>query len=141
MKSISNLILFGFVLSLFFSCTQKNSDENEHGESSELLLQAYAVHQELLDLREEIMRIEKELDKSLDYTNLKADLRIWDKDIIEVPGFEHSHDDEHQRSYHVHNPMKKQSDEQHLQYQQMMLEEIKVIYQRFTELTITTNQE
>jgi hypothetical protein len=68
----------------------------------------------------------------MDYRELNVALKTWDKDIIEVPGMGHSHDDEHQRKYHVHNPPKQFSDEEHLHYQKMMYEEILDIHQRMT---------
>ncbi len=134
MKNLFILCMSSLFLLNLVACSSKHQHNEAHHELSEELVKAYSLHQESLDLREEIMRIEKELDKSIDYSDLKAALRIWDKDIIEVPGFEHSHDDEHQRDYHVHNPQKTQTDEQHLQYQQMMLDEIKELYQGFVKL-------
>jgi hypothetical protein len=132
MKYLNFIGLLHCVVFFMFSCNTKNNDE--HDENSALLIQAYAIHEQSLDLREDIMKIEKELDSSIDFAALKLDLKVWDKDIIEVPGFEHAHDDEHQRAYHVHNPIKNQTDEQHLQYQQMMFDEIKVLHQRFLDL-------
>jgi hypothetical protein len=120
---------------LYLTAIACNTNKNhDHVKENQLLVKANAILQESLDLREEIMTIEKNLSKSIDYSELKAELKIWDKDIVEVPGFEHSHEDEHQRAYHIHNPMKMQSDEQHLQYQQMMYEEIKALHEKFVEL-------
>ena len=76
----------------------------------------------------------KHQEEEIDYSLLKDALKTWDKDIIEVPGFEHSHDDEHQRKYHVHNPSKPFSDVEHLEYQKMMHEEIVGIHEKMNRL-------
>jgi len=89
------------------------------------LIEANEFHQKSLDIREELMEIEKQLkDAGIDYSALKDELKTWDKDIIEVPGFEHSHDDEHERKYHVHNALKPFQDNEHRDYQKVMYEEI-----------------
>jgi hypothetical protein len=119
---------FILISTVFLSCS---GHKHEHREITPDLEEANTIHQSSLDLREEIMEMEKSLrDSGIDYTNLKDELKIWDKDIIEVPGFEHSHDDEHQRKYHVHNPSKPFSDAEHLEYQKVMLEEIAGIHER-----------
>ena len=110
-----------------------SGNKHEHREITAELEEANKIHQSSLDLREEIMEMEKSLrDSETDYSSLKEELKIWDKDIIEVPGFEHSHDDEHQRKYHVHNPSKPFSDVEHLEYQKIMNEEIKAIHEKMT---------
>lgn len=107
-------------ISFLISCSSNKSKE-----ITTELIEANEYHQKSLDIREELMEVEKQLKAAeIDYSELKDELKIWDKDIIEVPGFEHSHDDEHQRDYHVHNPMKPFNDEEHLNYQKMMFEEI-----------------
>jgi DNA gyrase/topoisomerase IV subunit A len=110
-----------------------SGNKHEHREITAELEEANKIHQSSLDLREEIMEIEKSLrDSETDYSSLKEELKTWDKDIIEVPGFEHSHDDEHQRKYHVHNPGKPFSDVEHLEYQKIMNEEIRAIHEKMT---------
>jgi hypothetical protein len=107
-------------ISFLISCSSNKSKE-----ITTELIEANEYHQKSLDIREELMEVEKQLKAAeIDYSELKDELKIWDKDIIEVPGFEHSHDDEHQRDYHVHNLMKPFNDEEHLNYQKMMFEEI-----------------
>jgi hypothetical protein len=102
---------------------------------SEILGEANVYHQKSLDLREEIMGIEKQLQiEGLEYSGLKEELKIWDKDIIEVTGFEHSDAGEQHRKYHVHNPPKVFSDEEHLAYQKMMYEEILAIHEKFVRI-------
>ncbi|MFD2036170.1 hypothetical protein ACFSKL_15310 [Belliella marina] len=122
-KSTSTLFIFVAVL---FACNTKSSKEHHHAEvEDENLIEANKIHQASLDIREELLEVEKQLkEANIDYTELKDELKIWDKDIIEVPGFEHSHDDEHQRKYHVHNPMKEFSNEEHKAYQEVMHSEI-----------------
>lgn len=120
---MNNLAKAVFILisgSFLFSCSSSTSREitPELTEANEYL-------QNSLDIREELMEIEKQLKAAeIDYSELKDELKTWDKDIIEVPGFEHSHDDEHERKYHVHNAMKPFSDEEHLNYQKIMHQEI-----------------
>ena len=117
--------------------------------NAEIYAEANDYHQKSLDLREEILDLEKQVkDAGIDYTELKDQLKAWDKDIIEVPGFEHAHDDheghdhEHgeahegqkERRYHVHNPGKPFSDAEHLDYQKVLHEEIKAIHDKFKRL-------
>lgn len=116
------------------SCSEKKSDEGD----PEVYFQANEVHQNSLDLREEIMDMEKSLKEAdIDFSALKDELKIWDKEIIEVPGYEHSHDDgEYHRKYHVHNRMKPFSDQEHLEYQKSMHEEIKELHESFRRLLV-----
>jgi hypothetical protein len=114
------------VTSLLVACSSNTSRE-----ITPELTEANEYHQKSLDIREELMEIEKQFKSAeIDYSELKDELKTWDKDIIEVPGFEHSHDDEHQRKYHVHNAMKPFSDEEHLNYQKVMYEEIADLHER-----------
>jgi len=127
-----------FVLSLFYF--QCSGHKHEEREITQELEEANAIHQKSLDIREELMELEKALKEAeIEYTEVKDLLKIWDKDIIEVPGFEHSHDhdddhgDDHgayERKYHVHNPMKPFSDPEHLEYQKVMHDEILEIQER-----------
>lgn len=126
MNKLINTVIIAFSISIFMACSSEKSKE-----VSPELIEAYEYHQKSLDIREELMEIEKQLKEAeIDYASLKDELKTWDKDIIEVPGFEHSHDDEHQRKYHVHNPPKPFSDEEHLNYQKMMYEEIMQIFEQ-----------
>lgn len=119
-KTLFSLVLTAIIFS-FVSCSEKKDQEGDPA----LYAEANEIHQSSLDIREEIMELEKAL-KENDISNeeIKDLLKAWDKDIIEVPGYEHSHDDEEQRKYHVHNPMKPFSDEEHLEYQKLMHKEI-----------------
>lgn len=120
MYKLSNFLLIIFSVSVLISCSSNSSRE-----ITPELTEAHEYHQRSLDIREELMEIEKQLKAAeIDYSALKDELKTWDKDIIEVPGFEHSHDDAHQRDYHVHNAMKPFEDEEHLNYQKVMYEEI-----------------
>ncbi|MCH7412183.1 hypothetical protein MM213_01710 [Belliella sp. R4-6] len=127
-----NILIFSAVI--FFACNSKSShDHNHEVVEDENLIEANRFHQASLDLREELLAVEKQLkEANIEYSELKEELKIWDKDIIEVPGFEHSHDDEVQRKYHVHNPMKEFSNEEHKAYQQVMHSEILDLHERFT---------
>jgi glucosamine 6-phosphate synthetase-like amidotransferase/phosphosugar isomerase protein len=122
-----------FVLSLFYF--QCSGHKHEEREITQELEEANAIHQKSLDIREELMELEKALKEAeIEYTEVKDLLKIWDKDIIEVPGFEHSHDHDDEggnhRNYHVHNPMKPFSDVEHLEYQKVMHDEILEIQDR-----------
>ncbi len=132
-KSFASLILLSGFL---FSCNSKSGHDHDHEEvTDQNLIEANQFHQQALDIREELLEVEKQLKAAeIDYTALKEELKIWDKDIIEVPGFEHSHDDEHQRKYHVHNPMKEFTPEEHKNYQQVMYDEIVEIASRMGRL-------
>lgn len=112
--------------------------KHEHREITAELKEAQAIHQKSLDIREEIMDLEKSLrEAEIDYSEIKEELKIWDKDIIEVPGFEHSHDhDAEHRKYHVHNPMKPFSDAEHLEYQKIMYQEIQGISEKMKFLLV-----
>lgn len=107
-----------------------SGNKHEHREITPELEEANGIHQKSLDIREQIMDLEKSLKEAeIDYSEAKEMLKLWDKDIIEVPGFEHSHDHGHEgeeqhRKFHVHNPMKPFSDAEHLEYQKVMHDEI-----------------
>ncbi|UJP64214.1 hypothetical protein [Mongoliitalea daihaiensis] len=133
MKQItfSNLVVL-IAMFLVACSSEKKEEDNE-----EIYVEANVYHQSSLDAREEIMEIEKVLKElGIEYADLKEELKIWDKEIIEVPGFEHSHDDEFQRKYHVHNRMKPFSAEEHLEYQKAMNAEIKTLFDSFRLLTV-----
>jgi hypothetical protein len=131
MKTIRQILFLSLSILVFFSCSSNRSDETP----SETLVKANEYHQQSLDLREEVMEIEKKLQETgNDYRELNVELKTWDKDIIEVPGMEHSHDDTH-RKYHVHNPPKQMTDEEHLNYQKMMYDEILEIRQKMVRIS------
>lgn len=133
MKNLFHLLLFGLVLTFVISCSGKKEMEGD----PKIYAEANDYLQKSLDLREEITGMEKQLkEASVDYAALKEQLKTWDKDIIEVPGFEHSHDDEHERDYHVHNPMKPFKDSEHLDYQKVMNEEIVQLHEKFKRMTL-----
>jgi hypothetical protein len=130
-------LLYSFFLLINTFLVSCSGHKHEHREITPELKEANTIHQSSLDLREEILELEKSLrDSGIDYANLKEELKIWDKDIIEVPGFEHSHDDEHQRKYHVHNPGKPFSDAEHLEYQKVMHDEIIAIHEQMKVLLV-----
>ncbi|MCF1752129.1 hypothetical protein [Mariniradius sediminis] len=127
------------------ACSQEKKIEG----NPEIYAEANDYHQKSLDLREEILELEKQVKEAgIDYSELKDQLKTWDKDIIEVPGYEHSHDDheghdhEHgeaheghkERKYHVHNPSKPFSDAEHLDYQKVLYEEMVLIHGKFKRL-------
>jgi hypothetical protein len=127
MKLLSKLSLFAFILLLTACGNQNQESDNPY------LIEANEFHQKSLDVREEILNMEDDLKKQADQNSeIIEALKIWDKDIMEVPGFEHGHDHEddhgHHRKYHVHNPVQKMEPELHLQYQKMMYEEITAIF-------------
>lgn len=133
MKRVALLLTSSIITILTIACS---SGKNE-GDNSEIYTEANVYHQSSLDAREEIMEFEKLLkEREVDFSELKEELKIWDKEIIEVPGFEHSHDDEFQRKYHVHNRMKPFSAEEHLEYQKVMNAEIKTLLDSFKLLTV-----
>jgi hypothetical protein len=133
MKNLYRLLIFGFVLVISFSCSRKKEIEGD----PKVYAEANGYLQKSLDLREEISGFEKQLKESeIDYSALKEELKTWDKDIIEVPGYEHSHDDEHQRDYHIHNPMKPFKDTEHLDYQKVMHAEIAQLHEKFKLMTL-----
>lgn len=120
MNKLIKVVYILLPVSFLISCSSNTSRE-----ITAELIEANDYHQRSLDIREEIMEIEKQLKAAdIEYSELKDELKIWDKDIIEVPGFEHSHDDEHERKYHVHNAIKPFKDDEHLNYQKVMYEEI-----------------
>lgn len=129
------LIQYSFLsVVILFSCNGKSS--HEHEEITDVnLISAHETLENSLDVREELMEVEKQLkEANFDYSELKEELKTWDKDISEVPGFEHSHDDEVQRKYHIHNPMKEFSPEEHKLFQQVMHDEIIEISSRMKRL-------
>ncbi|AFL85474.1 hypothetical protein Belba_2944 [Belliella baltica DSM 15883] len=130
-KLIQYSFLFAVIL---FSCDGKSSHEHEEV-TDENLISAHEILEKSLDIREELLEVEKQLkDASIDYIELKEALKTWDKDISEVPGFDHSHDDEIQRKYHIHNTMKEFSPEEHKLFQEVMFSEIEEISIRMKRL-------
>lgn len=145
MKTLKSTLILLFSAGLMASCGQGNKVEG----NPEIYAEANEYHQKSLDLREEILELEKQVKEAgIDYSELKDQLKTWDKDIIEVPGYEHAHDDheshdhEHgeaheghkERKYHVHNPSKPFSDTEHLDYQKVLHEEIVLIHEKFKRL-------
>lgn len=131
LKLIKYSILSAVIL---FSCNGKSSHKHEEV-TDENLISAQEILEKSLDIREELMEVEKQLkEANIDYMELKEELKTWDKDISEVPGFEHSHDDEVQRKYHIHNPMKEFSSEEHKLFQEVMHNEILEISSRMKRL-------
>jgi hypothetical protein len=143
MKTLQNTFIVLLAAGILASCNQEKKIEGD----PKIYAEANEYHQKSLDLREEILDFEKQVkDAGIDYTELKDQLKTWDKDIIEVPGYEHSHDDheghEHgesheghkERKYHVHNPSKPFSDAEHLDYQKVLHEEIVLIHGKFKRL-------
>jgi len=122
------LIHYSFLSAIIlFSCNNKSSHEHQEV-ANENLISANEILQNSLDIREELLEVERQLkDANINFVEIKEKLKIWDKDISEVPGFEHSHDDEVQRKYHIHNPMKEFSSEEHKLFQQVMYDEIEEI--------------
>ncbi|PRY90433.1 hypothetical protein [Mongoliibacter ruber] len=133
MKKVIFSVLSATLFLSVISCSEKKDQEGDPA----LYAEANEIHQSSLDLREEIMELEKTLkENDIEISEIKDLLKVWDKDIIEVPGYEHSHDDEHQRKYHVHNPMKTFSDEEHLEYQKVMHQEIMDIRNKIHEILL-----
>ncbi|WP_193782430.1 hypothetical protein [Nitritalea halalkaliphila] len=124
-------LVLGMVVFLF-SC---GGGEKEEGGDPEVYAKAFQIFEQSLDIREEMMEMEKEMKKrEIDFSSMKDELKIWDREIIEVPGYEHDHDGSYDRKYHVHNPMKPFSDEEHLAFQETMYIEIQKIYDGYATL-------
>jgi TolA-binding protein len=143
MKTLRSTIVLLLTLGTIASCGKGDKIEG----NPEIFAEANEYHQKSLDLREEILDLEKQVkDSGIDYSELKDQLKTWDKDIIEVPGFEHSHDEheshqhgeshegQKERRYHVHNPSKPFSDAEHLDYQKVLHEEMVNIHDKFKRL-------
>lgn len=144
MKKLRNTFLILVSAGIVYSCGEGKKIEG----NPELYAEANEYHQKSLDMREEILDLEKQVKEAgIDYSELKDQLKAWDKDIIEVPGYEHSHDhdghdhehdadhaDHKERKYHVHNPSKPFSDAEHLDYQKVMFEEMVLIHEKFKRL-------
>jgi DNA-directed RNA polymerase specialized sigma subunit len=137
MRRLIKPLLSLIASALFTFCS---GHKHEHREITAELKEANDIHQKSLDIREEIMELEKFLKEAeIDYFEIKEELKRWDKDIIEVPGFEHSHDHDHEaehRKYHVHNPMKPFSDAEHLEYQKIMYQEIEIVSEKMKLLLV-----
>lgn len=125
---MSNIIKYFFLFAvILFSCNSKSSHNHEEI-TDKNLISAHEILENSLDLREELLEVEMQLKEAeIEYSVLKEELKSWDKDISEVPGFEHSHDDEIQRKYHIHNLIKEYSPEEHRIFQELMNEELLLI--------------
>ena len=117
------------LLAIIMACSHdKKPDEN--------LQQAFKIHEDAVGLRNQIAdklenlnSIEDSLfvaayKKNLDSIN--GALETWDEQLVEVPGFEESHDHEG-HDHHHHDEQSDMTSEQHLQVQQHLFQEIQTI--------------
>jgi len=128
---------------IFFACGESKQDES--------LIKAFELHNESMEVRksteEKISVLLANQDSaftakhSATLDSLNSALAAWDEQVIEVPGFEHSHNDhhhdhsghEHDHEGHDHDHSHSHGDEpdltpkQHLDVQQHLLDEIKAL--------------
>lgn len=93
------------------------------------LQHAAALHQEALQIAEDLEDQLKQTSIPSDSAAvLQAAIEAWEKDLVEVPGFEHTHD--HAGHQHSHEPVQV-TPEQMLHLQQEAKDRIEQLKKRF----------
>ena len=112
----------------------KKPDEN--------LQQAFKMHQDAVKIRNQVANHLDKLNANEDplfvtaykenLDSISRALETWDGQLVEVPGFEESHD--HSGHDHHHDKQPELTSEQHLQVQQHLLQEIRKIEKRINQI-------
>jgi len=132
MKKIS--LLAGLIaINMLCCCTNQKEKSQDLIEANKLHLESIAMHE----------RVEAELsawkNKANEHNDLETKLdslhnlvKLWEEGVVEVPGFEHAHNDgEH---HHEHKPAPQMTDESMLEYQRNAKEAIQELYQNIKTL-------
>lgn len=106
------------------------------------LQHAFDIHQESIRIRHQVAEDLSELKAGNDsmfvetyadkLDSLGRSVKSWDERLVEVPGFEESHD--HAGHAHHEQPEPELTPEQHLEVQQYMLQEIKDIAEKLRKI-------
>lgn len=129
-----SLIILFFTISLLTACGEKKTTDQE-------LQQAFELHQEAIKVRQttgaqidELETTEQLLTKA-DLDTIRTLLKAWDDQLVEVPGFEAEHDHSgHDHGHGHHDDLPNLTPQQHLQIQQLLLQEIKAIAQKTAQI-------
>ncbi|MEM8926730.1 MAG: hypothetical protein AAGC45_00895 [Bacteroidota bacterium] len=137
-NTTKSLILMLGMIVLWSSCGDKK-------ESNENLQKAFEIHKEAISTHklalDQMAKLKANKDTlfvetySNDLNAISGSLEEWNKQLVEVPGFDddndHSHHDhsdhEHEHDEHHHNGQQELTPEQHLEVQQQLLAEIQAI--------------
>ena len=116
------------LIALLVACGDKKNPNED-------LQQAFKLHQEAMNIRNQTVDQLAKLTVNGDSLFVKAykkdldsisrSLKVWDEQLVEVPGFEEAHD--HSGHNHHHDEQPKLTPEQHLQVQQHLLQQIRAI--------------
>lgn len=113
------------VIFIFGSCTKPGQDPH--------LQQAAALHLEALQIAEDLEdQLKQGAIPSDSAAVLQAAIEAWEKDLVEVPGYEHEHD--HAGHNHSHEPVQVTPEEM-LQLQQAAKAQIEQLKKRFDSQT------
>ena len=136
MKTIQSLLILS-IFTMLESCSGNS-------EKSELMIKANQLHLESVEIHENLekklsLMLAKEKDPSRLKTvdSLRNLIELWETSLVEVPGFEHSH--EH-GAHHEHKPAPAMTDESMLEYQKKGKEAIQEIQTALNNLSQTQRE-
>lgn len=145
MIEIKNFFAYAILISLV-SLVTACSDKKEKDED---LVEAFRIHQEAIKIRqstqEQIEKLTTLTDSAFIATHgnsldsISESLSQWDEQLVEVPGFEeehHHHDHAGHDHDHDHSEGPDLTPQQHLEVQQYLLEDIKIIAEKVDQISI-----
>lgn len=113
------LLLIALALAAF-ACTKKNEKSPQLIEANRLHLEAMKISQQLEQKLDSLSPLAKDGSSGKpQIDSLKNLIEVWEKHVIEVPGFahEHAHEHAHQHGAHEHKSAPPMTDESMLEYQ------------------------
>ena len=110
-----------FIGTIFYSC-DKPSDE------AAFLEKAHEIHMEATAIQKEVSKqLQTVAVEGNNLNSIKKRLQNWNKNLVEVPGFEHAHDHSDHDHDHDHGSKFEATPEDMLNIQQEFLDSIQVI--------------
>ena len=123
MKAPLLYITLAFLLISNSSCSNK-------AKKDPLLQEAFKIHTEYLKIAEESQKALNKMPRNnSDRQKLQTQLSAWGENIIEVPGFPHTHSKIFEHHHH-HGDQIELSSEDMLSVQKELMDSVKVINQR-----------
>lgn len=104
------------------SCTRENEKSPQLAEANRLHLEAIEIAEQLERKLDYISKRVKDDVEKEQVDSLKNLIKIWEDNVIEVPGFAHAHD--HAHGAHSHKAAPPMTDESMLDYQRQSKEAI-----------------
>lgn len=132
------LVLLLGIITIVVACDEKKKPNED-------LQQAFRLHKKAVKIRQMADDQLDQLKANKDSLFIKAykkdleaivsSLEVWDKQLIEVPGFEH----DHAGHDHHHHEQQELTPKQHLEAQQHLLKEIQGIAEKIDEIKKNSN--